>query len=133
MLLNGIAGSYSALGDSAEAFAYMYQALRESSPARDHGFDAVLYRNLAHELYQLGDYDEALRYIAQGIERCAFLDNARLLAVLLVNRVICLTDLGRPREALPDIEQLLAAPADASGRGAHGAAFETMAIAALRA
>lgn len=133
MLLNGIAGAYSALGDSAEAFAYMYQALRESSPTRNHGFDAVLYCNLAHELYQLGDYDEALRYIAHGIERCAFLDNARLLAVLLVNRVVCLTDLGRPREALPDVERLLAAPADAGGRGAHGAAFETMAIAALRA
>jgi diguanylate cyclase (GGDEF)-like protein len=133
MLLNGIAGAYSALGDSAEAFAYMYQALRESSPTRNQGFDAVLYCNLAHELYQLGDYDEALRYVAQGIERCAFLDNARLLAVLLVNRVVCLTDLGRPHEALPDIERLLAAPADASGRGAHGAGFETMAIAALRA
>lgn len=133
MLLNGIAGSYSALGDSAEAFAYMYQALRESSPTRNHGFDAVLYCNLAHELYQLGDHDEALRYIAQGIERCAFLDNARLLSVLLVNRVVCLTDLGRPREALPDVERLLAAPADESGRGAQGAGFETMAIAALRA
>ncbi len=30
MLLNGIAGCYSAQGDSAQAFAYMYEALRET-------------------------------------------------------------------------------------------------------
>jgi diguanylate cyclase (GGDEF)-like protein len=133
MLLNGIAGSYSALGESAEAFAYMYQALRESRAARNHGFDAVLSCNLAHELYQLGDYAEALRYIEEGIERCQYLDNARLLSVLLVNRIVCLTDLGRPREALPDIRRLLELPADATGRGLQGASFESMAIAALRA
>ena len=133
MLLNGIAGCYSAQGDSAQAFAYMYEALREARPARGHGFDVVLYCNLAHELYQLGDYEEALNYLHEGIERCASLANARLHSVLLVNRIVCLTDLGRPQDALPDIEQLLTAPADAGGRGAAGASFETMAVAALRA
>jgi diguanylate cyclase (GGDEF)-like protein len=133
MLLNGIAGCYSSLGQSEQAFAYMYQALRESSGARGHGFDVVLYCNLAHELYQLGDYHEALRYLQEGIERCARLENPRLLSVLLVNRIICLTDLDRPHEAMPDVRRVLDIPADASGRGAKGAAFETLAIAALRA
>jgi diguanylate cyclase (GGDEF)-like protein len=133
MLLNGIAGCYSALGDSAQAFAYMYQALREAQPARGNGFDVVLYCNLAHELYQLGDYDEALAYLQEGIDRCAQLANPRLHSVLRINRVICLTDLGRAAEALPDLERLLASPADVGGRGVEGAAFETMAIAALRA
>jgi hypothetical protein len=55
VLLNGIAGCYSMLGDPANAFAYMYQALRESSPARNNGFDMVLYCNLSHELLSLGD------------------------------------------------------------------------------
>lgn len=133
MLLNVIAGCYSSLGRSAEAFAYMYQALRESRPARGHGFDVVLYCNLAHELYQLGDYDESLSYLAEGLERSAGLANPRLVSVLRVNRIVCLTDLDRPREALPDIHALLALPADATGRGSGGAGFETMAIAALRA
>jgi diguanylate cyclase (GGDEF)-like protein len=133
MLLNGIAGCYSALGDSAQAFAYMYQALRESQPARNYGFEVVLYCNLAHELFQLGEYDEALSYLGEGIDRCSGLANARLLSVLHVNRVVCLTDLGHPGEALADIDRLLALPADESGRGVEGAAFETMAIAALRA
>ncbi|HUG21616.1 tetratricopeptide repeat-containing diguanylate cyclase [Piscinibacter sp.] len=133
MLLNGIAGCYSSLGQSEQAFAYMYQALRESSPARGHGFDVVLYCNLAHELYQLGDYHEALRYLQEGIERCTRLDNPRLLSVLLVNRIVCLTDLDRPQEAMPDVRRVLDIPADAAGRGAKGAAFETLAIAALRA
>lgn len=56
MLLNGIAGCYSTLGDPAQSFAYMYQALRESSPARNRGFDVVLYCNLSHELLMLGDH-----------------------------------------------------------------------------
>ncbi len=133
MLLNGIAGCYSALGDSAQAFAYMYQALRESRPARGHGFDVVLYCNLAHELYQLGDYDEALRYLREGLERSAKLANARLRSVLHVNRIVCLTDLGRPQEALDDIELLLALSTDDSGHSIAGASFETMAIAAVRA
>jgi tetratricopeptide (TPR) repeat protein len=133
MLLNGIAGCYSALGDSAQAFAYMYQALRECKPNRGHGFDVVLYCNLAHELYQLGDYDQALSYLDEGLERSAALANPRLTSVLLTNRVVCYTDLGRSHEALPDIERVLALPADSTGRGASGAAFELMAVAALRA
>ena len=133
MLLNGIAGCYSAQGDSAQAFAYMYEALRESQPARGHGFDVVLYSNLAHELFQLGEYDEALAYLHEGIDRCRELANPRIESVLLLNRIVCLADLGRPREALADIERLLAMPADASGRGVEGPSFETMAIAALRA
>jgi len=56
MMLNVIAGCHSSRGDSPEAFAYLYQALRESSAARGHGFDVVLLCNLAHELLQLGDY-----------------------------------------------------------------------------
>jgi len=133
MLLNGIAGCYSSLGQSAEAFAYMYQALRESDATRMHGFDVVLYTNLSHELLQLGDYAEALRYVEEGIKRCAKLTNARLLSVLLVNRVACLTDLDRPREALVDILRVLALPADPTGRGITAASFEILAIAALRA
>ncbi len=133
ILLNTIAGCYSAQGQSEQAFAYMYQALRDSGPVRGHGFDAVLYCNLAHELLQLGDYHEALRHVDEGVARCAGLNNARLLCVLLVNRVICLTDLDRPHDALPDIRRVLNLPTDASGRGAMGTHFETMAIAALRA
>jgi diguanylate cyclase (GGDEF)-like protein len=133
MLLNGIAGCYSAQGDSAQAFAYMYEALRETRPARGHGFDVVLFSNLAHELYQLGEYDEALAYLREGIDRCRGLANPRIDSVLHVNRIVCLTDLGRPREALPDISHLLAVSPDRDGRGDEGASFETMAIAALRA
>jgi diguanylate cyclase (GGDEF)-like protein len=133
VLLNGIAGCYSSLGQSAEAFAYMYQALRESDTALMHGYDVVLYTNLSHELLQLGDYVEALRYVEEGIKRCAGLNNARLLAVLLVNRVICLTETGRPREALPDIQRVLDLPTDVTGRGVTAASFEILAIAALRA
>ncbi len=133
ILLNGIAGCYSVMGRSADAFAYMYQALRESNPGRDLGFDVVLYNNLAHELTQLGDYHEALNYLADGIERCGQLANARLLGALLVNRVVCLTELNRPHDALPDIERVITLPADESGPGAMGAGFESMAIAALRA
>jgi diguanylate cyclase (GGDEF)-like protein len=133
MLLNGIAGCYSAQGDSVQAFAYMYEALRETQPAHGHGFDVVLYCNLAHELYQLGDYDEALAYLHDGIERCRDLANPRLKNVLHVNRIVCLTDLGRPHEALPDIERVLATTADTNGGVGEGATFEPMAIAALRA
>lgn len=133
MLLNIIAGGYSSLGQSAEAFAYLYQALRESSPARGHGFDVVLFANLADELYQLGDYFEALQYVNEGIERCDRLQNAHLLSVLLVNRIVCLTDLNRPHDAMPDVRRLLALPANSTGRGSESPSFETMAIAALRA
>jgi diguanylate cyclase (GGDEF)-like protein len=133
MLLNGIAGCFSALGESAEAFAYMYQALREARHSRRLGFDVVLYCNIAHELYQLGDCEEALRYLYEGLDRCDDLRNARLRAVLMVNRIVCLTDLDRPREALPDIERLLALPAREDGSGAAATGYESMAIAAFRA
>ena len=133
ILLNTIAGCYSALGQSEQAFAYMYQALRDSGPARGHGFDAVLHCNLAHELLQLGDCDEALRHVDLGLARCSSLNNARLLSVLLINRIICLSELNRPQEALPDIARVLALPTDASGRGTMGSHFETLAIAVLQA
>lgn len=133
MLLNGIAGCYSALGQSAEAFAYMFQALREARHARRLGFDVVLYSNLGHELYQLGDYEEALRYVNDGLDACDDLRNLRLRSVLLVNRIVCLTDLDRPHEALADIRQLLDLPARSDGRGTTATGFETMAIAAFRA
>ena len=133
MLLNVIAGCYASLGQSEQAFAYMFQALNESRPARGNGFEVVLYCNLAHELIQLGDYHQALSHVEEGIARYARLDNPRLLSVLLINRVICLTNLERAADALGDVERLLALPTDASGRGSTNANFETMAIAALRA
>jgi diguanylate cyclase (GGDEF)-like protein len=133
VLLNTIAGCYSARGESEQAFAYMYEALRDAGPSRGHGFDAVLHCNLAHELLQIGDHHEALRCIDRGIERCAGLKNPRLLCVLLINRIVCLIELGRTAEALPDIARVRALPADASGRGTVAPAFETLAIAALRA
>ncbi len=133
ILFNTIAGCHSALGHSEEALAYMFQALRDAGPAKAHGFDVVLHCNLAHEHVQLGDHLEALRHVDQGINRCKDLDNVRLLSVLLINRVICLTELDRPHEALPDIERLLTLPADAGGRGTMGSCFETLAVAALSA
>jgi len=133
MLLNTIAGCYSELGESQQAFAYMYQALRESSSAQSHGFDVVLYCNLAHELIQLGDYHQALSYLQEGLQRVTRLNNARLFSVLSINRVICLTDLQRPAEALHDVYTLLKLPADQAGRGLMNAHFETLALAALRA
>jgi diguanylate cyclase (GGDEF)-like protein len=133
VLLNTIAGGYSAMGRSDQAFAYMYQALRDAGPARGHGFDVVLYCNLAHELLLIGDHGEALRHVDLGLARSEGIANARLLSVLLINRVLCLTELGRPAEALPDIVRLGDLPADTSGRGVLGAHFETLAIAALRA
>ncbi len=133
ILLNTIAGCYSAQGRSEQAFAYMYQALRESGPERGHGFDAVLHCNLAHELLQLGDCDEALRHVDLGIARCRSLNNVRLLSVLLINRIICLSELDRPHEALSDVSRVLDLPTDASGRGTMGSHFETLAITVLRA
>ena len=133
ILLNTIAGCYSALGKSEEAFAYMFQALRDAGPSQAHGFDVVLHCNLAHEHLQLGDCLEALRHVDEGISRCKRLDNVRLLGVLLINRVVCLSELDRPVEALPDIDRILALPADPQGRGTLGAGFETLAIAALKA
>jgi diguanylate cyclase (GGDEF)-like protein len=133
VLLNTIAGCYSALGQSEQAFAYLYQALRDARPARGQGFDTVLYCNLSHELLQLGDYHEALRYVEEGVQRSRRQANPRLLSVLLINRVICLTEMNRAAAALPDILHLCALPADAQGRGSTAAHFETLAIAALRA
>jgi two-component system, cell cycle response regulator len=133
LLLNAIAGCYSALNQSEQAFAYMYEALRDASPTEGHGYDAVLHCNLAHELLQLGDYHEALKHVNAGLARLEGTSNARLLCGLLINRVICLTDLNRATEALPDIDRVCAIPADASGRGALTPYFETMAIAAFRA
>ena len=133
MLLNGIAGCYSMLGEPAQAFAYMYQALRESSPTRNHGFDVVLYCNLSHELISLGDCEEGLTYANEGIERCKHLNNPRLMGVLLLNRMTCLTDLARASEALPDLHSLLSMPANIDGRGATNPSFEQMALTALRA
>ena len=133
MLLSTIAGCYSELGESQQAFAYMYQALREAGRGKSQGFDVVLYCNLAHELIQLGDYHQALSYLQEGLERCARLNNPRLSSVLTINRVICLTNLDRPAEALPDVRRLLSLPADKEGRGAMNAHFETLALAALRA
>lgn len=133
MLLNTIAGCYSELGESQQAFAYMFQAMQALRAARSQGFDVVLYCNLAHELIQLGDYHQALSYVEQGLQRCRRLNNPRLLSVLAINLVICLTSLQRPAEALPSVHQLLQLPADGSGRGPANAHYETMALAALRA
>jgi diguanylate cyclase (GGDEF)-like protein len=132
MLLSTIAGCYSELGHSQQAFAYMYQALRQAG-ARSHGFDVVLYCNLAHELIQLGDYHQALSYLEEGLARSQRLHNPRLLSVLSINRIICLNSLDRPAEALPDIHALLRLPADRAGRGPMNAHFESLALAALRA
>jgi diguanylate cyclase (GGDEF)-like protein len=133
VLLNTIAGCYSAQGHSEQAFAYMYQALRDSGPTHGRGFDAVLHCNLAHELLQIGDYHEALRYLDQGISRCSELSNPGLLAVLLVNRIICLTELDRAQEAMLDVLRVRSLPTGPKGRGTMATYFETLAIAALRA
>jgi diguanylate cyclase (GGDEF)-like protein len=133
VLLNTIAGCYSAQGDSARAFAYMFEALRDAGPRSGRGFDTVLHCNLAHELQQIGDYEHALLHVDQGLARCDTLKNPRLTSVLLINRVISLSALGRAAESLPDIAAVLAMPADPSGRGRMATHYETMAIAALRA
>lgn len=132
MMLNVIAGCYSSRGDSPQAFAYLYQALRESNAARGHGFDVVLFCNIAHELLQLGDYYEALKYLDEGIKRCERMANHHLLAVLLLNRVICLTDLDLPAEAMREVRRL----DTLTGEGAASYSVEdcaVMALAALRA
>ena len=133
VLLNTIAGCYSAQGRSEQAFAYMYEALRDTRPSRAAGFDALLHCNLSHELLQLGDYHEALRHVQSGLERCARLANMRLLSVLLINRIICLNELARGAEAMPEVQRVRAMPTDGSGRGAIASHFETLAIAALQA
>jgi len=97
LLLNTIAGCYSARNHSEQAFAYMYQALRDAPPARGHGYDAVLHCNLAHELLQLGDYHEALKHVEAGLARFDAAKNPRLASVLWINRVIALSELDRQR------------------------------------
>lgn len=133
LLLNTIAGGYSAMGQSEQAFAYMYQALSDTPPGRSRGVDAVLHCNLSNELMQIGDYAEALRHIDDGLAASEDLKNDRLVSVLLINRVTCLTELSRAAEALPDVERVRALPTDDSGRGTLTTHFETLAIAALRA
>lgn len=133
VLLNAIAGCHSVLGRSEEAFAYMYEALRCAGPKRGYGFDAALYCNLSHELLQLGDYDQALTQADHGIDRCQGRHNTRLLSVLRINRVICLTALGRAVQALPDVQWIAAQVPDAGGRGTTTLHFESLAMAALRA
>ncbi len=133
VLLNAIAGSFSAVGDAEQAFAYMYSALRDSPPSRAPGFEVALHCNLGNELMQLGDGEAALAQINEGLEGCRRLTNPRLLAALLINRVIALTELGRAREALPDVQAVCTIPTDEQGRGRNGSHFEVLAIAALRA
>ena len=43
VLLNAIAGSYSVAGQSDQAFAYMYSALRDTPPTRAPGFEVALH------------------------------------------------------------------------------------------
>lgn len=133
VLLNAIAGCYSAQGNSENAFAYMYQALRDAGPRRGNGFDVALHCNLSHELIELGDHAEALRQVERGLERIAQLGNGRLHTVLLINRAICLAELGRAGEALDDLRRIADAPADPSGRGLVPMHFEILALTALRA
>jgi diguanylate cyclase (GGDEF)-like protein len=133
VLLNTIAGCFSARGDSTQAFAYMFEALRDAGPGHGRGFDTVLHCNLSHELLQIGDHEQALRHVDEGLVRCAALSNPRLRSVLSINRVICLTGLDRAADTLPEIHRLLELPADDLGRGRMSAHFETMSIAALRA
>jgi diguanylate cyclase (GGDEF)-like protein len=132
MMLNVIAGCYSSRGDSPEAFAYLNQALRESHSASGQGFDVVLLCNIAHELLQLGDYYEALKYLDEGIARCTRMANNHLLAVLLLNRVICLTDLDLAAEAIEQVRRLSALIGD-TGRADSVEICAVMALAALRA
>jgi diguanylate cyclase (GGDEF)-like protein len=133
VLLNAIAGCYSAQGRSDDAFAYMFEALRHAGPARGHGFDAALHCNLSHELMELGDHDQALEQIQRGLARCEGMHNPRLESVLRINRVVVLTELGRAAEAQPDVDRLRELSATPTGRGTRALCFETLAIAALRA
>jgi diguanylate cyclase (GGDEF)-like protein len=132
VLLNAIAGCHSAQRNSEQAFAYMFEALRGAGPTRGHGFDAALHCNLSHELMELGDLDQALAQIERGLDRCQHLANARLEAVLRINRVIVLTELDRPGEAWPDVQRLLALGEAPGGRGTRALHFEALAIAAYR-
>lgn len=133
VLLNALAGTFSVLGDTEQACAHMFSALRESRGSRAPGFEVPLHCNLADELLQLGDAEAALAQADEGLQRCRRLNNPRLLGMLLINRVNALTELGRAPEALPDVHEVSAIPADESGRGRNATHFEILAIAALRA
>ncbi|MCA0239275.1 MAG: diguanylate cyclase [Proteobacteria bacterium] len=133
LLLNALAGCLSSLGDSEQAFAHMYAALRDTPATHAPGFDVALHCNLGHELIQLGDLDAALAQIDEGLERCRRLTNPRLLAALLINRAIALMELGRAPEALPVIDEICTIPDDEQGRGRNAACFEILALVALRA
>lgn len=133
LLLNALAGCHSGLGSSEQAFAYMYEALRNAGPKQGFGFDAALYCNLSHELLELGDHDEAIRQVERGLQRMQGLSNGRLLSVLMVNRVICLTELGRAAECLADVEALGKAQGDPTGRELVPMHFEDLALAAVQA
>lgn len=132
-LLSDIAGCYSVRGEAAQAFAYLHQGLREASRARASGFDVVLYCNIAHELMTILDSEAALRYANDGLARCEHVNNPRALFVLLLNRMTCLTDLGRAEEAMADVHRILALPNTAAGHGAGNLHLELLAMTALRA
>ena len=110
VLLNDIAGCYSAQGRSEQAFADMHEALRGAGPARGHGFDAALHCSPSHELLQLGGHDEVLAHVDLGLARCPDMRNARLKSVLRINPVIGLTVTGRAAKALPDVQRLCEPP-----------------------
>lgn len=133
VLLNAIAGSHSMRGDAEQALAYLFAALRDTPVSRAPGFDVVLHCNLGHELLQLGDCDAALVHLDEGLQRCRRLANPRLLAAVLINRVIALSELGRAGDALRDIDEICELPADEGGRGRNAACFEILARVALRA
>ncbi|WP_374436767.1 diguanylate cyclase [Inhella sp.] len=131
--LNALAGCHSARGESEQAMACMAQALREAGPKRGLGYDVALHANLSHELLELGDLHEALRQIERGLERIHQCSHGRAHTVLLVNRVVALTGLGRAREALPNVHAIANAQPDGSGRGLLPMHFEALALCALRA
>lgn len=133
VLLNALAGCHSSRGESEQAFAFMVEALKHTGSRRGLGFDVALHCNLGHELIELGDPHEALRQVEQGLERSVGMQHGRMLTVLRVNRVICLTELGLAEQALPDIEAIAAAAPDPSGRGLVPMHFEALALGALRA
>ena len=133
VLLNAIAGCYSAQRDSERAFAYMFEALRGAGPRRGHGFDAVLHCNLSHELMELGDHEQALAQIELGLARCEGLANARLPGVLRINRVVVLLEQGRAEQAQADVDALLALEASPATRGTRALHYETLALARLKA
>jgi diguanylate cyclase (GGDEF)-like protein len=90
----------------------------------------VLFCNLAHELYQLGDCEAALSYVQEGLARCEQLRNQRLKNVLHSNRILCLLELERHQEALVAARALMEHNCQGDGPGTQGVAFEAVALAA---